>query len=200
MFTVFWILVPQKEPSFTQFRWISVMYVGWTTCEIHRNHLKLVQKIQEDTVSILLHFATNKGKKLIAQRSGYNVKCSNNANIELPVVWCDYTWTALQSDDLVASALWCNSHKKKQKQTKQKNLLSHPSTHGVILLFIPRRKPVVLTKTFTKDLKFHPRRPGKMGRAKLNDGIPPPIYKQSSGGNHRQKSFLSKNIWCEHGY
>ena len=127
MFTVFWILVPQKE---FHFRWISVMYGEWTSCEIHRNHLKLVQKIQEDTVSILLHFATNKGKKLIAQRSGYNVKCSNNANIELPVVWCDYTWTALQSDDLVASALWCNSHKKKkQKQTKQKKLtfpLLHP--------------------------------------------------------------------------
>ena len=58
---------------------------------------------------------------------------------------------------------------------------------------------MVLTKTSTKDLKFHPRKPGKMGHVnvKLKDGIPPPIYKQNNGGNHRQKSFLSKNIWCE---
>ena len=32
---------------------------------------------------------------------------------------------------------------------------------------------------------------------KSNDDIPPPIYKQSCGGNHRQKSFFFKNIWCE---
>ena len=38
-----------------------------------------------------------------------------------------------------------------------------------------------------------------MGRvhAMLDDSVPPPIYKQSTGGNHRQKSFLSKNIWCQ---
>ena len=32
---------------------------------------------------------------------------------------------------------------------------------------------------------------------KLNDGVPLPLDKQSSEGNHPQKSFLSKNIWCQ---
>ena len=95
---------------------------------MHRNHLKLVQRMQEDTVSILLHVSTNKGKKI--DRSKLAIQCQ----VHSAYLWCDvsYAWTDLQPDQLVTLALRCNSRKK--RKTK-KPYFPYPLTHCAILLF-----------------------------------------------------------------
>ena len=105
------------------------MHGGWTSSEIHRNHLKLVERIQEDIVSILSHITTNKGKK--SDRSKLAIQCQVHSAIILRLhnLWWDvsYAWTALQPADLVTLALLCNSRKKRKTQKQNKKNLTFPT-------------------------------------------------------------------------